>query len=159
MQSDITDGNGGLNNLFGTVTGLAPFASGFRTACQNIAMPISVEDPNTYFLVAGLPISLGSFNPFSALSGIEICVALVPCGQSEQYNAMIWLSIKSYDKMLDVFVQLFTYSDVQVLMGLSGLDLTLPLPFGASVLVTPTFFGFSRHASLSASTSQKVKSS
>ena len=83
-QSEMSDGSGGLNPLFGTASGYAPFASGFRDACKPILAPLVNADSSTYYLVLGLPVSLGSFNPFKAMGSAQICLALRPCTDGKQ---------------------------------------------------------------------------
>ena len=100
----MSDGAGGLNPLFGNTFGYAPFASGFRDACQPILAPLVNVDSSTYYLVLGLPLSIGSFNPFKAMGNAKICLALRPCTDGKQPLTMKKLAFIPY---LHIFLNVF----------------------------------------------------
>ena len=105
MQSTLADSESGeLNEEFGTQS-LAPLAAGYRDACANILPSVAAQDNSTYFLVFGLPITIGGFNPFSKMKfndtknstvkgavnqvsnffeTVQICAFLRPCTNGGQ---------------------------------------------------------------------------
>ena len=78
MQSNLFAGSS-LNGDFGIQNGYLPYAEQFRDGCANLAAPLSRVDKSTYYLIAGLPTSIGSFNPFKAIGNVQLCVAVRPC--------------------------------------------------------------------------------